>query len=61
MRISMMQYAASIPARPTPPRQRYHQPSISHHIVVLETPSLHCMSPDSGELRYKSRELKKAI
>ena len=30
-------------------------------IAVVETPGLHCKSPDSGELRYWSKELKKAI
>ena len=35
--------------------------SESEQIVVSETPGLNCRSPDTGELRHKSRESKKAI
>ena len=43
-----------------PPRPAEHQPSEPDQIVVFETPDLHCRSPESGELRYISRQLKKA-
>ena len=37
------------------------QPSEWEQIVICETPGVHCTSPDSSELRCKSRKLKKAI
>ena len=38
-----------------------HQPSELDQIVVFETPGLHHWSPDSDELRYKSRRSQKRI
>ena len=35
-----------------------YQSSEWNQIVVFETPGVHCRSPDSGELRCKSRQLK---
>ena len=36
-----------------------HQPSECRKIGVFETTGCHCRSPDSGKLRYESRELQK--
>ena len=38
-----------------------HWTSESYQIVEFETPGLHCKSPSSCELRYKSRNSKKSI
>ena len=49
-------------AQPQPcPYAATHQPSEREQMVVCETPGLHCRSPDSGELQYKSRELKNTV
>ena len=38
-----------------------YQPSESDQIAILETPSLHRKTPDSGELRCSSRRRKGAM